>query len=130
MHAVRIELIYEKTCPNIDIARNQLLRACGKVGVTPHWQEWEVSTPETPDYARRYGSPTILVNGQDVSGEPPSDNNNCCRLYDQPDGGTRGAPALVDVVRALKTAIANDDEPQSQSGTTLPVDTASSRGRD
>ena len=100
---MQIELIYEKTCPNIEAARLQLLRAFATAGITPHWQEWEVSTPEAPAHVHGYGSPTILVNGQDVSGDMTKGDDYCCRVYSHGEND-KGVPAVADIVYALKSA--------------------------
>ncbi|MCO6414007.1 MAG: hypothetical protein J5I92_14795 [Thiogranum sp.] len=106
---MQIELVYEKTCPNIEAARTQLLRACAEAGISPHWQEWEVSNPEAPAHAHGYGSPTILVNGNDVSGDMIEGDDYCCRVYSHGELTNKGVPAVADIVRALrfgqKTAI-------------------------
>ena len=99
---MRVELIYEKTCPNIKAARAQLLRAFGMTGITPHWQEWEVSMTEAPAYVHGHGSPTILVNGQDVSGSLITGNDYCCRVYTHLENN-KGVPAVLDIVQALKS---------------------------
>ncbi len=54
---MKVELIYEKTCPNIEAARAQLLRAFSDAGMTPRWQEWEVRSPQVPTQVHEYGSP-------------------------------------------------------------------------
>ena len=38
MSELRVELVYEKTCPNIEAARAQLTRAFAEAGMPPHWQ--------------------------------------------------------------------------------------------
>ena len=101
---MQVELVYEKTCPNIKAARSQLLRAFAETGFTPRWQEWEVSTPEAPTHVHGYGSPTILVNGQDVSGEIIGGDDYCCRLYSRGEGANKGVPAIADIMHALKSA--------------------------
>lgn len=99
---VRAELVYDKACPNVESARTQLLRAFAKSGVSPRWHEWDTAAPETPDHARGYGSPTILVDGRDVSGEAPGRTGaNCCRIYAHGEEASSGVPALADIVRAL-----------------------------
>lgn len=35
-----VELIYDRDCPNIPQARENLLRAFGQVHLTPRWREW------------------------------------------------------------------------------------------
>lgn len=101
---MQIELVYEKTCPNIEAARTQLLRAFSEAGITPRWQEWEVSTPEAPAHVHGYGSPTILVNGRDVSGGMAEGNDYCCRVYLRGEHSNQGVPAVDDIVDALKSA--------------------------
>lgn len=96
-----IELIYEKTCPNIDKARAALLAALMQFGRNPRWHEWEQNDPAAPLVARRFGSPTILVDGRDVAGEPPSEELPRCRLYADEDGRIRGAPTVANIVAAL-----------------------------
>ena len=98
---MKIELIFEKTCPNIDAAREQLNKALSQAGLKPEWQEWEVSDPNVPGYALIYGSPTILVDEQDVSGLAPGDCKENCRIYDGDSGGMSGVPPLERIVNAL-----------------------------
>lgn len=101
---VKVELIYDKACPNVESARSRLRRALVSAGIAPHWQEWEASAAETPSYARGYGSPTILVDGRDVAGEGPGpDGEGHCRIYALEAEGPSGVPAVDDIVRALKT---------------------------
>lgn len=101
---MQIELIYEKTCPNIDRARAALLAALSQSGREPRWQEWEQNDPLAPPVARRFGSPTILVEGRDVAGEPPSEELPSCRIYADEDGRVRGAPTVASITAALSPA--------------------------
>lgn len=78
---MKVELIYERTCPNISAARTRLIEAFQSTDLQPKWYEWEVSQPDTPEYARKFGSPTILVDGRDVSGDCCPSSGNSCRLY-------------------------------------------------
>lgn len=123
---MRIELVYEKTCPNIEAARRQLLQAFAAVGITPRWQEWEVSRPETPAHVHGYGSPTILVDGRDVSGNMPEGNDYCCRVYSHEEHTNKGVPAVDDIVDAFKSAQRPPERKQPVSrwrlnGTLLPA---------
>jgi DNA-binding transcriptional MerR regulator len=104
LNVIPVELIYEKTCPNIEAARRQLLRAFAEVGTTPRWQEWEAGMPETPAHVHGYGSPTILVDGRDVGGGMGVGHDYCCRVYSHGESGNKGVPALADVVHALRSA--------------------------
>ena len=97
---LRIELIYELGCPNVEAARTGLGQALGELGRPPQWTEWERSDPESPWYARRYGSPTILIEGEDVAGCRPEDDARSCRVY-QAGEGLSGAPSVAAIRRAL-----------------------------
>lgn len=96
-----IEFIYEQSCPNIADARAQLRLALEQAGLPAHWQEWEHNDPNCPDYARRYGSPSILVDSEDVAAEPPSDAPSC-RIYTNNQGRNRGVPDAALIRAALE----------------------------
>ena len=98
---MRIELVFFPACPHVSAAREQLARACGAVGLPASWVEHDVSRGWVPAHVRGYGSPTILVDGRDVSGGVPSDAVSC-RVY--PDTDRPGAPALQQIVEALRAA--------------------------
>lgn len=92
---LNVELIYFRGCPNISLARERLLYACTAAGLSPQWQEWERNDPASPAHARAYGSPTILVNGRDVTGMTPSDDDaGVCRVYADTMGTSDGAPSI------------------------------------
>jgi hypothetical protein len=99
--ANRVELIYDAACPNVAAARSLLIKALTRTGVSARWSEWERSAPDSPDYARRCGSPTILVDGKDVAGGAPSVENAACRLYGETDGRLDRTPPLDAVCLAL-----------------------------
>jgi len=101
---MNVEFVYEKTCPNIEAARSQLLKAFAESEITPRWQEWEVSSPDAPAHVHGYGSPTILINGHDVSGDLSERNDYCCRVYSHDAHANKGVPALADIVQALRAA--------------------------
>lgn len=93
MNTCRIELVYFDGCPNAAQAR-ETLRSIPCVG---SWTEWNLSSPDTPDRFRRYGSPTVLVDGRDVTGDAAPDDAGdamSCR--------TDGAPSAEQVRRALE----------------------------
>ncbi len=110
---VRVALVYDSDCPNVDRARGQLQSALAEVGHPLEWTEWVSDDPATPGHARGHGSPTVLVNERDVSAGVGGDRS--CRLYQQADGTLSGAPPASAIVAALQTAIAEartDDNAQ------------------
>ncbi len=104
----RVELIYDRDCPNVAAARSALLEAFRQAGLSASWIEWDRKAPDSPAYAREYGSPTILVDGKDVAGIRPGEDADCCRLYGDGSSGFERTPAPEQIVAALsgpKTAI-------------------------
>ena len=66
-----IELIHFEGCPNVEATRENLVEALGTLGLGEEWREWDLEDSDTPDRVRRYGSPTVLVNGLVLgTGEP------------------------------------------------------------
>lgn len=94
------DLIYFPGCPNLEEARAQLGRAFAEARLTPDWVEYQTDDPALPEHARGFGSPTILIDGRDVTGASGG-SAEACRLYFD-DAGTRAAvPALTSIVAAL-----------------------------
>lgn len=54
-------------------------------GYRQYSPEYAIGDPTVPPYARGYGSPTILVDGRDVSGAVPFSEDSC-RLYSEEQG--------------------------------------------
>ena len=101
-----VDLVYDRDCPNVGEARVLLREALTQLGMRPVWREWERDSAETPPELRGFGSPTILVNGVDISGNEDADvadHANCCRVY-QHHGRLRGVPELGNVTSAIQKA--------------------------
>lgn len=103
----KVELIYDDDCPNVEAARQQLRRAFQELGQPPAWQEWDRGAPSSPAHARQYGSPTILVDGKDVSGASPSDGAACCRVYHSEHDGLQKVPPIESITSALRNSPGN-----------------------
>lgn len=109
--APTIDLVYDRECANLPEARALLREALTHLGLIPVWREWERDGAETPHELRGLGSPTILVNGVDVSGNEAADVSeraNCCRLY-QHSGCLRGIPELGVVTSAIIRHVVTND---------------------
>lgn len=100
----QVELIYDADCPNVDGARRQLRLALDSKGHPPEWGEWNRSDSESPPHAQQYGSPTVLIDGKDVAGASPSEEVNCCRVYQDGSGQFHGVPSVEVIVRALENS--------------------------
>jgi hypothetical protein len=92
----RAELIYFAGCPNVDASRDALRTALAAAGLPPVWLEWDQTEESAPAYVDRYGSPTVLVDGHDVTGAGPAPAGpSCC---------VRGAPESQAILAALMPA--------------------------
>lgn len=98
---MRIELITATGCPNVDATRTALREALAAAGLPAEWIEWDRASPASPQHARSYGSPTVLVDGADVSGEGGAAGADCCRLYRTADG-FHGVPSRESIMDALR----------------------------
>lgn len=90
---MRIELIYFEGCPHAERARANLRAAMGAAGIHAEVEEWERDSAAAPAYARHYPSPTVLVDGQDVSGDAGRCDEASCRAA--------GAPSIVSIIAHL-----------------------------
>jgi hypothetical protein len=98
----KVELIYDAGCPNLVEARERLRSALDLARVPLTWQEWDRSAETSPQRVRLFGSPTILIDGKDVAGVPPSAEANCCRIYVNENGAFSGVPSTETVVLAIR----------------------------
>ena len=96
-----VELIYDSGCPNVRETRERLLRAFAAAGFPARWVEWDRSAPDSPARVRAYGSPTVLVDGQDVSRDHAPPGGCACRLYSDETGRLTGVPPLDAITAAL-----------------------------
>ena len=107
---MQIELVSDPGCPNVELAREVLTAACRDGGIPAVWTEWSSDDPECPEYARNLGSPTILVNGEDVAPGPhpwaPQEAGDSprCRVYRDGDAIVP-APPLKRVAAAIGVAL-------------------------
>ena len=95
-----IALIYFDGCPNVEPARTHLQRAIEDAGLDTEWQEWEQGDPSAPAWVKEHGSPTILVNGRDVTGETAGVAASACRAD--------GAPSVETIRTALASGTSRD----------------------
>jgi hypothetical protein len=93
----KIELIYFEGCPNAEPARNNLRQAISAIDLPADWQEWEQGGHEVPEYVKQHGSPTILVNGRDVTGVEGGVGGAACRAD--------GAPSADEIRAALEDVV-------------------------
>jgi len=96
--AQTIELLFFDGCPNVGRARKNLRSALARRSISAEWKEWDLEMPDLPDRLRGYPSPTVLVDGDDVTGKDPSRRNRestgvACRAD--------GAPSVDAILSAV-----------------------------
>ena len=96
-----IELIFDRDCPNAEVARQNLGDALVAAGLPPRWTERDRADPDGPPHVQRFGSPTILIDGRDVAGQDPTDGTSSCRLYATGSGQMSGVPPIELIAAAL-----------------------------
>ena len=90
---LKVELVYFEGCPHVVEARTRLRSALGEAGSSIGWVEWDTELPDTPEGYRKYGSPTILVDGRDVGGGAEGGGHSCV---------VGGAPSVAQIVAAIR----------------------------
>jgi mercuric ion transport protein len=93
---MRVQLLYFEGCPNLELARAALREAMAAEQIDARVDEIDVEAEDAPEWARGWGSPTILIDGTDLTGATRS-NGPSCRLYED------GAPS-VEQIRARLAA--------------------------
>ena len=107
---MQIELVYDPGCPNVDRAREVLTEACRAAQIPAVWTEWSSEDPSCPEHVRNLGSPTILVNEEDVAPGPhpwaPREAGDAPRSRVYRDGDALvPAPPVRRVVDAITAAL-------------------------
>ncbi|MGH7583222.1 MAG: hypothetical protein ACREL5_08370 [Gemmatimonadales bacterium] len=91
---MRLELIYFQDCPHVAEARANVHAALVAAGMRMPVHEWDRDDVAAPPHVRRYASPTVLVDGRDVSGDSAVSDAASCRAA--------GAPSAETILRALE----------------------------
>lgn len=98
---VTVDFVYDENCPNVKAARANLIRAFARIGLPARWTEHQIGAPEAPLRVRGFGSPTVLVDGEDVGGLAAG-AEECCRLY--PGGGAPGVELIAEALSQAERA--------------------------
>ena len=96
MTDTRIQLLIFAGCPLAGMARQALEQALRECGIDDY-EEIDILDPSVSDDLREWGSPTILINGADVSGQPKGDGVGC-RIY----AGADRVPSPMSIVACIR----------------------------
>lgn len=97
---MKIHLLHFPGCPNVGATRAAVRDALAAEQLDIAVEEIDVNAPDAPSWARDWGSPTVLVDGQDVLGAAPN-SASACRLY---EGGAPGVDAIRAHLRAASSS--------------------------
>ncbi len=100
---MHVELLFFPGCPHAENARLQLRRAFALLELPASWNECDISKPGISDALAAFGSPTVLVDGQDVD-EAPMHAGLTCRIYHGSEAV--GAPSVSSIVAAFRRSLA------------------------
>jgi hypothetical protein len=100
-----VELLFWEGCPSLPETIAELDRVLREQGIDTKVELVEVTTDEQAHRERFPGSPTIRVNGEDIT--PPGDGEPfslTCRVYTTRDGRVSAVPDPEDVRDAVRRA--------------------------
>jgi len=100
MRQPKIQLLVFDGCPLAEPARNALKAALASLGIYD-FEEVNILDVATPEELRGWGSPTILVDGEDVMGNVKGEGIGC-RVYAGP-GGVPAPETIAAQVRSRRT---------------------------
>lgn len=106
---MKIQFLYYEDCPSHDAALERLRSVMAEEGIEGNIEIARVETDEQAQELRFVGSPTILINGEDIAPPPPSAHYALtCRAYRLEDGRISPLPSPDMMRRALRAARAED----------------------
>ena len=111
MHVPDMEVLWWAGCPSTERALGDLRAALQDAGISAaDIRMTEIATEEEARARAFVGSPTILVDGEDVAppGEEPIGLN--CRVYRRRDGAVSPTPDPEDLREALRRALVAPEE--------------------
>lgn len=79
---VKVQFLSFEGCPLAEAARACLEKALADCGIEGY-ETIDIFSPDVPDDLRAWGSPTILINGRDVTDQQQGDGIGC-RVYSTP----------------------------------------------
>lgn len=108
MHVPDVELLWWEGCPSTEGALDDLRAALREAGLDPGAVRMrEIETDAEAAEAGFVGSPTIRIDGADVTGVPEDEIPALtCRIYRRRDGRISPTPDPADLRDALRRATA------------------------
>ena len=103
---MRVRFLFYEDCPSHDLALERLREALDEKGIDANVEVVKVESEEQAQELRFVGSPTILLNGQDIAPPPPDSRYALtCRAYRLEDGRISPLPSPDTIRRAIDAAV-------------------------
>lgn len=101
---MQIQFLWWEGCPSHPDAWQRLNAVLDELQVKVDIQRIEIQSEDDAMRWRFPGSPTILINGEDIDPQVPSAYRLTCRLYFHEDGRPSPLPSPEMIKRAVKKA--------------------------
>lgn len=107
---MKIQFLWWEDCPSHPKAWKRLNQALAELDVEADIERIEVTSDEAAERWHFPGSPTILINGEDIDPNAPElPARLTCRLYHTNEGRPSPLPSLSMLKRAIIKAQSNDE---------------------
>ncbi|HUK29271.1 MAG TPA: hypothetical protein VLV31_12670 [Candidatus Acidoferrales bacterium] len=104
---MRVRFLYTEDCPSHDEALQRLRGVLDEEHVNADIEIVRVDTFEEAEKEHYPGSPTILIDGRDISPIPDSRYAPACRAYVLEDGRISPLPSISMIQKAVRAAKGN-----------------------
>ncbi len=101
---MRVDFLYFEDCPSHERALERLRRVISEEGVRAEIEVTEVTSEEQARDLRFAGSPTIQVEGRDISPPPEPHYTLTCRTYQLENGRLSPLPSETMIRAAIEAA--------------------------
>ena len=112
---MQIQFLFWEDCPSHPDAWRRLHEVLDELGIVAEIERIEITTETEAQRWGFAGSPTILIDGQDIDPQPNLPSRLTCRLYFHEDGRPSPLPSHAMIARAILAA-----QPGPQTGTAAP----------
>jgi hypothetical protein len=106
---MKIQFLYYEDCPSHDEALERLQQVLREEGLKDDIEIIRVETEEQAQAWKFVGSPTILVDGQDIVSVLPDEGYYLsCRVYQLEDGRFSPLPSLEMIRKGILSGLRNE----------------------
>lgn len=103
---MRIQFLYYEDCPSHEAGLQRLKQVLAEEGVNSKIEIIQVKSEEEAQQRHFVGSPTILIDGQDIVPPPPGASYHLtCRAYQLENGRISPLPSVEMIRKALSAQV-------------------------